>query len=620
MNNDLPRLQILEFERIEGEEIYLEFKSGLTILHGKSATDRTLLLRLIRYAMGRNASRIDPDFLAASKQVTLKLLANGQKLIFSRSCRQPTAQITIYDDDREYRGRPRSVASKVLIDKLALPTIELERSTSPDPLSFNDIAYAFVIDRDLSYGAILNELYPKKRAEVIRVMMGLTNSEIARKQKEIQEKQKEQENLKQRIIALEEFLTDFDVSDLGDMERRKHNLNEALEQITLQELELNKRIEEQISQSHQGKRYKNLLSKLSQVREQFNQNERERANLIHQRQEKLDLKLLLEQESRRLQRHLISKHVVSTFTFSQCPRCQQRITLDMQAREQSGDCMLCNRPFVNTSFDSTAWNKAVRDTNQLVKEADELLHSYEENITQLDKEQPSLKSQINELESTLERTTHNYIAPLAEDIRLLSYQRYAILKSLGELEDEIKQRNYVIKKAEEELPNLQQKLDELLIELEQLEGKLGAPAIRYNAFLHHFRYFMRSIASVKPFKSASSKFEKFEWDSRDFEPLIDGKSYKDVASGPNMAVTIQAFHYSLLAMSVAKPNVSTNHPKLLLLDEPEQQKMPHEWAQKILELFAELALNHKDKLQVIIATRTEDIPKHLKKYAMTIDR
>jgi hypothetical protein len=109
-----------------------------------------------------------------------------------------------------------------------------------------------------------------------------------------------------------------------------------------------------------------------------------------------------------------------------------------------------------------------------------------------------------------------------------------------------------------------------------------------------------------------------DWNDDDQLPQIDGQPLKKALSGPDLVVGVLAFHYALLAMSVDPPNPNNNHPKLLIIDEPEQQKMGKERYRQILGLFADLGLKFNQTVQIIIATDNRDIPDHLAEYALEL--
>ena len=62
-----PRLLLQEFRWVLDEkEIIVPFLEGLNVLHGRTQKFRTVFLRLIRYALGGNAKRIDANIMERS--------------------------------------------------------------------------------------------------------------------------------------------------------------------------------------------------------------------------------------------------------------------------------------------------------------------------------------------------------------------------------------------------------------------------------------------------------------------------------------------------------------------------------------------------------------------------
>jgi hypothetical protein len=121
----------------------------------------------------------------------------------------------------------------------------------------------------------------------------------------------------------------------------------------------------------------------------------------------------------------------------------------------------------------------------------------------------------------------------------------------------------------------------------------GRPAERIEAFLTHFNSFMR--------ETASNQFKRSSWDEAEFLPKINDEEYFRAMTGPDLAISVLAFHYALLAMKVKLPRFDTAHPGLLIVDEPQQQRMEPGQYRRIMQLLIELATEHHEKLQVIVA-------------------
>jgi hypothetical protein len=146
-------------------ETSFEFNPGLNILHGKSQADRTILLRLIRYALGGSFERIDTKILEASIKVTLEITTNDGNIVLTRSCQHPYGNMEVEDKDG-MRSLTLKEVSPFLLEKLGLPQVFTKTSTQDgnkrdNPLSFNDLARAFVIDRDISYSGIMAGVFDR---------------------------------------------------------------------------------------------------------------------------------------------------------------------------------------------------------------------------------------------------------------------------------------------------------------------------------------------------------------------------------------------------------------------------------------------------------------------------
>lgn len=619
VNNLYPQLRLLEFRWDHGRQLVIPFSPGLVILHGKTQTHRTMVLRLIRYAMGASAGRIDENVMRASEEVELKFTANGELVRVVRSCQRPTGKFKVFDSEQRHEFTPAEM-SEYLIDKLGLPKVYMSRSKRDGtryevPLSFNELARAIVVDRDISYASILSEVWDTPRKEIVKVMMGLTSREVADMENRFRALETRRTQLKQEIAAIRSFLTSLDVPTLLEIEERRQSLLSQLAEMDAQEDVIREQVRANTATNapatEGGDVYETLRNELLSKRRELEAYKREILNLTHQQQEKTDLRSVLEAEARRINRHLSSQHVVSTYTFSQCPRCLQPIEQSMYNREVEGQCMLCGRSFDTRGQDIKAWEKALRDVNQTVNEVNQLLDHYQQRKDELQETTLVLEKRIQWLEQELSRETERYVSPLIEQIRLRTAERTTIERALSQLEYQERQRQYAIQLEEEALPQAERDLEEVTAKLETLRQKLGSASDRYNTFLTHFRYFMRNVSLVHRFEGAS-------WNEKEQLPLINDQPYKKAVTGPDLVIAVLAFHYALLAMSVAEPEVRTNHPKLLMVDEPEQQKMGKERYRQVMELLGELALSHREQIQVIIATETHDIPPEFEQFAYEI--
>jgi vacuolar-type H+-ATPase subunit H len=616
-NNSYPQLTLQEFRWTRGSQLKLSFTPGLNIIHGKTPFDRTIVLRLIRFALGGNAERINESLLRASESVELAFSANGNSIRSMRNCQVPTGKMQVFAPDQRRELTPREM-TEFMLDELALPKIYRTESREGKQvdvlLTFNDLSRAIFVDRDISYPGILNEMPRSPRIQTTEVMLGLKTVEIAKIENQMRQIENRRNQIHQEIAAIQNFLAHLDVPALIEIQTRRDRLVGVLTELISRQDQLRAKIQTDI-ESHSTElddAYNELRSELLDKRQEAESDEQEIADLDRQTTEKSDLRSVLEAEARRMNRHLSSQHVVSTFTFSQCPRCLQPITSEMCFREDEGICMLCGRPFSeHRNVGIAAWEKSLRDANQAIHEVSQLLENYKRHRAELHQKRQVILQRIKWLEDQLVSSSQHYVSPLIEEIELMAGERTEIEKALSQLDYEQRQREYAMQIEDEFLPRAKRELEELDRSAEELRQDLGSRTDRYSAFLAHFKHFLRNIHLVHDLGS-------IEWDEDEQLPLIDGQSYKRTMVGPDLAIVVLAFHYALIAMSVAQPCVKTNHPKLLVIDEPEQQKMGKDRYQEVMRLIGSLALEHKDAVQIIVATETADIPSAFAEYGVEI--
>ncbi len=604
-----PRLLISRFswEKID-TEINLEFDPGMNIVHGKTQADRTIFLRLIKYALGGSYERIDSKILDASIKVTLEIVANGENIVLTRSCQHPTGKMDVEDKNGK-RALSIQEMSPYLLEKLGLPQVLAKIATQDggrrdNPLSFNDLARAFVVDRDISYSGIMPGVFDRSLVEIVRVMFGLTTQEIADTENTIRGKEAELLELRQSIVSIRTFLNKLDVPTLVEIEGRRNGILESLSRLESEEQGLRQNVRATIE--GEVSTYEPTKNELLSKRKNSEEKQRELLNLIDQKKEKQEIKSLLVEEVKRLERHVSSHYVISTFTFSICPRCSQEVTTEMRKREIEGLCTLCGRSLIEHD-DTEAWEKSLRDTKQSIKETDILLVDHEKRIAILEKEMKPLITEIDDLEKKIQNETSQYVSPIVEHLGLIISARVSAERELSRLDYEKQQRELAIHYQEYDLPKIQGELDEVKNELSELKNKQGRPSDYYNAFLSHFRAFLNQV-------NLNEAVDIVEWDERTFLPLINKQPYK-IMIGYDLVIIVMGFHYALLAMGIKEPKVKSGHPKILIIDEPQQQKMGKERYLQVLNLFGNLASEHSEELQIIIATDTQDIPSNLKSFA-----
>ena len=593
----ISRLRLIDFtwQRDDGVEV-VEFVPGFNLLSEKTQIDRTLILRLIRYAMGGSYSRIDKGIADVTKLVTVRFTANEKIVTTNRGFKHPDGQLTIQLDGETRSLYPREV-TLLLVELLDIPLIRYQRGDVKTTLSFNDIARTFVIDRDFGYTQILAGMFPEERRLAVQVIMGLTTQEIADIEEELADVSSEASRLIEQIKGIERLLTEFQIGPIEQLEQTSSALQQQLTEFQQKEDSIRRIIRETAigveRQDYSPSEYSALRQEFIEKRSQVTEIEKELSTLEREIGFKEDLRELLASELNKLERHATSQYVLSSFTFSKCPRCLRPVTTEMRERERKGDCMLCDRQLEAADITDEAWSKPVSETKTAVREAETLLDLYRTRIEALSLQRDEVGDAIDRLQKTMAEETTKYVSPLLEDLSIVSQQRANLLSELSEIKQQIKQRQYVDSMEQIELPSLRERLEELQLHLHELQVERNRRGSRVDAFLTHFRTFMRS--------TASDHFETATWDHSEFLPLINDQDHTKALTAYDLVICVLGFHYSLLAMKVMPPRVDTPHPSLLIIDEPEQQKMRSTQFQSVMNHLVKLAEDYDDSVQIIVA-------------------
>lgn len=145
--------------------------------------------------------------------------------------------------------------------------------------------------------------------------------------------------------------------------------------------------------------------------------------------------------------------------------------------------MLCNRPLNTEKFDIKSWEKARRDIEQLIREADQLLQFYDERAQVLRNSIVEISVRVKWLEGELQRETDNYVSPLVEEVRLIASEKGELEKLLDQLRYQESQRDYADRYEVEFIPSIERELEDLKDKITILQQDLGYTSDRYNAFV-----------------------------------------------------------------------------------------------------------------------------------------
>lgn len=576
----------------------LTFAPGFNLIGDRTQPERTDIARLIRYGMGGSHSRIEDGVMQATVAVELEFTVNQTIVRTRRSFEHPDGRFQFAVGDRVENLSPRDAAER-LMELGNVPKVHYQRGEAKVLLSFNDLARAFVVDRDFSYTEMLSQMAPEPRRETMKLMLGFTTQDIADTEEKIRQVAAQVQKLTDEIRGIERFLTEFKVGSLVEIESERRQISDELQQILTEDDRLRDRIARaaQVESAVDAKgtnEYSVSRDDLVSSRERLDALESERAVVRRQLREKEELKLVLISEVDLIERQLASGFVLSSFSFTQCPRCMRPIDDEMKRRELHGDCSLCGRPLGDYSEEQDeSHTKASTDTRKAVEESDQLIQYLNRRLRDLDSEASDLNSRIDSLQSQLVRQTAKYVSPLVEEFSLVNERRGLVMQRKSANETDLRQRLYANRLQDEALPLLRKTAEGLQDNLRELQEKRGQQKDRVAKFLDHFNRFMRT--------TAGTSFQSSQWDATEYLPMVNRQDHKRALSGPDLALAVLGFHYALLALRSGTNAFDTAHPGLLIIDEPNQQVMAEIQYRSVMAMFIELSQHNPEDAQIIVA-------------------
>ncbi|WP_242301751.1 AAA family ATPase [Bacillus cereus group sp. BfR-BA-01361] len=312
-----------------------------------------------------------------------------------------------------------------------------------------------------------------------------------------------------------------------------------------------------------------------------------------------------------------AKKLIGILPIETCPRCLNDIEIEEKEELATGHCDLCGselQSLKNTvqtlhylqdelkDFKRLMWRKeeAKKEiSNKLflarleLKNLRETMDDYEDQL------KPQSLEQYNYFSREIGRI-ENSIKELEKDKEVL--KKYEILiKEKDKVAERIKELRQKIKaaKASENLDN--EKLETFESEFKDMLFKLD--------FLKDGFDTAKVESLDKSIKEKGKKnisvigriYEQIVIDADDYYPKIDGVNLYNITSSSGLIRIILSYYLALLKTSLIYKK-STNHPCLLILDEPRQQNLDFDTFNHFLEQLYELKKDYPEQFQVILAS------------------
>jgi DNA repair exonuclease SbcCD ATPase subunit len=425
----------------------------------------------------------------------------------------------------------------------------------------------------------------------------------------------------------------------GQLKQKNNSINDLKEVIHLLKYENTEEIGNEISRNHKTiKDFQEKLIKLengkqvvdnvlSTIRARFKQ-----GNLIVKRYEQ-SLSLLnreisdyeyyinkIQYDIEKNDKLKTAKKLIGILPIEKCPRCLNKITLDEESELSKSHCSLCGSELQNidnTKLTLEYLKDELSDFKRLLTLKQEARNVAEGKHTAARFELKEIKIQMDEYEDSLKPKNLEQYAYYSREIGRIS-----------NISKELEKDKEIISKYEKlnvEKKEIQEKINDIKVKKKDAINKQEQDKKKIHFFENEFKKllskldFLRQGFEEKRIEEIKEKIKKHEGkeeeqetviqkiyknigiDVKDYNPKLEGMNLYNVTSSSGL-IRIILSYYTALLKTALEFKLDTNHPFLLILDEPRQQNLDIETFNSFLDELYSLQREFPNQFQVILAS------------------
>jgi len=330
-----------------------------------------------------------------------------------------------------------------------------------------------------------------------------------------------------------------------------------------------------------------------------------------------------------------AKKLIGTLPIEKCPRCLNKVTLDEESELSKNHCSLCGsemQSVENTQLALEYLKDELSDFKRLLELKQEAKQETEGKLTTARFELKDIKNQMDEYEDSLKPKNLEQYAYYSREMGRIS--------SLSKELEKDKEILLKYEKLEDEKKEIQEKINDLKVQKKDAQNKEEQDKNKIRFFEKEFKKILKNLDFLRlgfeekrieeiqeDLKKNDGKDEDQETviqkiyrnirlDVKDYNPKIEGKNLYNITSSSGLIRIILSYYTALLKTALEYES-DTNHPFLLILDEPRQQNLDIETFNAFLTELYSLQRKYPKQFQVIIASsekgscKDKDIRLHL---------
>lgn len=555
----------------------VRFRDGMNVIVGESdptdprhsnACGKTTLVELIQCGLGRRYGGYG-DFkeLAAIKAsvetLWLEIELNGRTLLIERSLRSVTGLLKLrWEPFREgiaveaFDPASPEELSRVLLDALQIPEVAVKQADgSAATLTFQLLRRAFILHQEDSFLDLLDKVQPDaRRTQIIGFLTKIRSLQAFALEEKVGEAQQRLTHIKERITQVSAFLAEHGVSNLTEAHRRVREVAEMLDNAKRAQRAIQYEIRDRRQQAAEaeGGRVVSIREQLARLDERERVISEQRSQMLSHVAELQALMGSLEVEERKLRRVRSSSELLSSVSFSTCPRCLQAITDEMQEREEAGRCCLCARMLATTSDANPRSIPNAEELQAQQSDTRELLRVAYRRISEGDTELRHIHTSRGELGRALDAEMQAFVSPAVDRLVAQSDAVAAQAAALGSAQTLLDQ-SLALDKLQQQVGPLDETYRSLSRQLAEAQRSAD---LQLAALQQEYGYILQAVDW--------EDFSRAEINARTLMPSINGVPHTGYGTAKK-GVAVVAYHLAMLALARSH---DTFMPRMLVIDSP----------------------------------------------------
>ena len=541
----------------------VDFKPGVNIIYGDSATGKSSILNLIDYLLGAKHFDMYPEIQAAGRYAVLDVTFNEDRYSIKRDIFDATKPIEVYpcaNDKIEQFAVKKYLPSfnasvkypdmeffsDFILNALNLTNIRIKQAPTKDDskstrLSFRDIfKYCYVDQDDLGSKKFLksdNYALQVRNAEVFKYIFNALDSQITDLEQSISIKTQEMKYLENKFKTVSEFLRESEFGSLLSLDDEITRADDEISDIREQIAQINTRVvaDDEV--------YRAIKSTLSEVELEI--------KLVTQRMDESEIKV---ERFTRLKNDYLSD--------------MEKFQSTLNAREVIGEiaedislCPICDNTLkietVKSKFEMASSEKVKQELNSLkrrIKDTEEIV-SNSKRQWEADKEKlKGLGEQELNARELMDKNTKELTSPYLAERDVFVGQHAELKQKRKEFVSRLKIRNQhdlltkKIKSLENSITNLKGSLDELNKNSPSMSDVLSSLADSLKKYL--------DFVKIKDPTGISLMDKKFY-------PVVRGIEYSNITSGGLRTIVGIGYLCSLMKEAL---KTQMSYPSFLMID------------------------------------------------------